>query len=149
MSTKSIQIQPNPHPTPTQPAVFAPAAVVANAGDNLTWYNADQRDHWPAAAKLIDEHIEGNRSSAAQHRQQPGDPRQKAAWLRRSGAAADCTSAAGIPLNLVQTWLGHAQLTSALLRSTSMPWARRSRALPRGCAEASTAHFRWALSRRT
>ena len=48
MSTKSIQIQTNPAPTPTQPAVFAPSAVVANAGDNLTWHNADSQDHWPA-----------------------------------------------------------------------------------------------------
>ena len=48
MSTKSIQIQKNPYPTPSQPAVFAPSAVVANAGDNLTWHNADQQDHWPA-----------------------------------------------------------------------------------------------------
>jgi plastocyanin len=48
MSTKSIQIQTNPKPTLTQPAVFAPATVVANAGDNLTWHNADKQDHWPA-----------------------------------------------------------------------------------------------------
>jgi hypothetical protein len=48
MSTKSIQIQTNPKPTPTQPGVFAPATVAANAGDNLTWHNADKRDHWPA-----------------------------------------------------------------------------------------------------
>jgi hypothetical protein len=48
MSTKSIQIQKNPTPTPSQPAVFAPKVVVANAGDNLTWHNADTQDHWPA-----------------------------------------------------------------------------------------------------
>lgn len=48
MSTLSIQIQKNPIPTPKQPAVFAPKAVVANAGDNLTWHNADTQDHWPA-----------------------------------------------------------------------------------------------------
>jgi plastocyanin len=48
MSTKSIQIQTNPTPTPSQPAVFSPRVVVANAGDNLTWHNADQQNHWPA-----------------------------------------------------------------------------------------------------
>ena len=48
MSTKSIQIQTNPNPTTSQPAVFAPRAVVANAGDNLTWHNADDQNHWPA-----------------------------------------------------------------------------------------------------
>jgi plastocyanin len=48
MSTLSIQIQKNPNPTPSQPAVFAPKVVVANAGDNLTWHNADDQDHWPA-----------------------------------------------------------------------------------------------------
>ena len=48
MSTKSIQIQKNPKPTPGQPAVFSPSAVIANAGDNLTWHNADRQDHWPA-----------------------------------------------------------------------------------------------------
>jgi hypothetical protein len=48
MSTISIQIQKNPNPTPKQPGVFAPKAVVANAGDNLTWHNADDQDHWPA-----------------------------------------------------------------------------------------------------
>lgn len=48
MSTKSIQIRTNPRPTPAQPAVFDPAAVAANAGDTLTWHNADGQDHWPA-----------------------------------------------------------------------------------------------------
>jgi hypothetical protein len=48
MSTQSIKIQKNPTPTPTQPAVFAPKAAVANAGDTLTWHNADGQDHWPA-----------------------------------------------------------------------------------------------------
>lgn len=48
MSTLSIQIQKNPNPTPSQPAVFSPKAVVANAGDNLTWHNADNQNHWPA-----------------------------------------------------------------------------------------------------
>lgn len=48
MSTKSIQIQKNPHPTPSQPAMFSPSVVVANAGDNMTWHNADHQDHWPA-----------------------------------------------------------------------------------------------------
>jgi hypothetical protein len=48
MSTQSIKIQKNPTPTPSQPAVFAPKAVVANAGDTLTWHNADGQDHWPA-----------------------------------------------------------------------------------------------------
>ena len=28
--------------------MFAPKAVVANAGDNVTWHNADDQDHWPA-----------------------------------------------------------------------------------------------------
>jgi hypothetical protein len=48
MSTQSIQIKKNPTPTPSQPAVFAPKTVVANAGDNLTWHNADGHPHWPA-----------------------------------------------------------------------------------------------------
>ena len=48
MSTQSIQIQKNLNPTPSQPAMFAPRAVVANAGDTITWHNADQQDHWPA-----------------------------------------------------------------------------------------------------
>lgn len=48
MSTFSIKIQKNPTPTPNQPAVFNPKAVVANAGDNLTWNNTDDQDHWPA-----------------------------------------------------------------------------------------------------
>ncbi len=51
MSTKAIQIKTNPNPTPTQPAVFDPATVVANAGDNLTWHNADKQDHWPAPSE--------------------------------------------------------------------------------------------------
>src|SRR5437879_2616982 len=48
MSTQQIQINPNTPPTPTQPAVFSPQAVTANAGDNLTWVNNDKQDHWPA-----------------------------------------------------------------------------------------------------
>jgi len=48
MSTQSIQIKKDPTPTPSQPAVFAPKTVVANAGDNLTWHNADAQPHWPA-----------------------------------------------------------------------------------------------------
>jgi len=51
MSTNVIKIQPNPKPTPTQPAVFVPATVDANAGDNLTWHNADNQAHWPAPSK--------------------------------------------------------------------------------------------------
>jgi plastocyanin len=48
MSTKSIQIQRNASPTPKQPGEFAPKNLVANAGDNVTWHNADGQDHWPA-----------------------------------------------------------------------------------------------------
>jgi len=48
MSTKSIQIQKNAKPTSKQPGEFAPKALVANAGDNVTWHNADDQDHWPA-----------------------------------------------------------------------------------------------------
>jgi plastocyanin len=49
MSTQRIKIQQNSKPTPDQPAVFSPQSAVANAGDNLTWYNADGRNaHWPA-----------------------------------------------------------------------------------------------------
>jgi plastocyanin len=48
MSTKSVQIQRNPAPTPRQPGEFAPKALVANAGDNVTWHNTDNQDHWPA-----------------------------------------------------------------------------------------------------
>jgi plastocyanin len=48
MSTQSIQIRKNLNPTPSQPATFAPREVVASAGDNVTWHNADQEDHWPA-----------------------------------------------------------------------------------------------------
>ena len=51
MSTKSVQIQTNPTPTPKQPGEFAPKALVANAGDNVTWHNADSQDHWPAPDK--------------------------------------------------------------------------------------------------
>jgi plastocyanin len=51
MSTQSIQIKKNPTPTPSQPAVFDPKAVTANAGDNLRWHNADSQDHWPAPTK--------------------------------------------------------------------------------------------------
>lgn len=48
MSTISIEIRKNPSPTPSQPAVFAPGALVANAGDTVTWHNGDLQDHWPA-----------------------------------------------------------------------------------------------------
>jgi hypothetical protein len=48
MSTQQIHIQTNPAPTKAQPGVFAPQAVSANAGDNLTWVNNDRQDHWPA-----------------------------------------------------------------------------------------------------
>lgn len=47
MSTQQIQIQPNTPPTPSQPGKFVPAAVTANAGDDLTWYNGDTQAHWP------------------------------------------------------------------------------------------------------
>ena len=46
MSTKMIEIKPNPTPTPSQPAVFA--AATANAGDTVTWHNGDTKAHWPA-----------------------------------------------------------------------------------------------------
>src|SRR5947208_813714 len=48
MSTQQIQINTNTSPTAGQPAVFSPPAVTANAGDNLTWVNNDNQDHWPA-----------------------------------------------------------------------------------------------------
>jgi hypothetical protein len=48
MSTQQIQIQPNSPPTASQPGVFSPQKVTANAGDNLTWVNNDSHDHWPA-----------------------------------------------------------------------------------------------------
>src|SRR5947207_8471998 len=48
MSTQQIQINPNTPPTPKEPAVFSPQAVSASAGDNLTWFNNDSQDHWPA-----------------------------------------------------------------------------------------------------
>ncbi len=48
MSTQVIQIQKNSTPTPTQPAVFDPQAAVANAGDTITFNNADSQAHWPA-----------------------------------------------------------------------------------------------------
>lgn len=46
MSTKVIEIKPNPTPTPSQPAVFAAATV--NAGDTVTWHNGDTKAHWPS-----------------------------------------------------------------------------------------------------
>jgi plastocyanin len=48
MSTQSIEIKTNPSPTPGQPAVFSPQGAVAYAGDNITWRNNAQADHWPA-----------------------------------------------------------------------------------------------------
>ena len=48
MSTQTIEIKPNPTPTPSQPAVFSPQAAVANAGDTITWHNGDDEAHWPA-----------------------------------------------------------------------------------------------------
>lgn len=48
MSTQVIKIKPNPTPTPTQPAVFVPKAASTNAGDTITWHNADTQPHWPA-----------------------------------------------------------------------------------------------------
>lgn len=47
MSTQQVLIQANTPPTPTQPGKFDPATVTANAGDNLTWFNADNQAHWP------------------------------------------------------------------------------------------------------
>ncbi|HLK69643.1 MAG TPA: hypothetical protein VKU19_39710 [Bryobacteraceae bacterium] len=48
MSTQQIQINPKDKPSHSQPAVFSPQNVAANAGDNLTWVNNDKQDHWPA-----------------------------------------------------------------------------------------------------
>jgi len=48
MSTLQVKIIPNSSPTPTQPAVFSPQALTANAGDNVTWFNDDKQAHWPA-----------------------------------------------------------------------------------------------------
>jgi plastocyanin len=48
MSTQSIEIKTNPSVAPDQPAVFSPRDAVAYAGDNITWRNTDQADHWPA-----------------------------------------------------------------------------------------------------
>ena len=48
MSTQVIQIKPNPTPTPTQPAVFAPKIATANAYDTITWHNGDTQPHHPA-----------------------------------------------------------------------------------------------------
>jgi integrase/recombinase XerD len=39
----------------------------------------------------------------------------------------------GIALNMVQKWLGHAQLTTTAIYAT--PWAKRSKASPRGCGD--------------
>jgi plastocyanin len=48
MSTQQIQIKANQKPTHAQPGEFSPRAVTAQAGDNLTWFNQDNHDHWPA-----------------------------------------------------------------------------------------------------
>ena len=40
----------------------------------------------------------------------------------------------GIALNMVQKWLGHAQLTTTAIYANAV--ARRSRASPRGCGDA-------------
>ena len=48
MSTQQIQIKTKASPTRSQPGEFSPRAVTANAGDNLTWFNQDSQDHWPA-----------------------------------------------------------------------------------------------------
>jgi plastocyanin len=46
MSTQQIQIQTN-QPYTLQPGKFNPQAATANAGDNITWFNADTTSHWP------------------------------------------------------------------------------------------------------
>jgi len=48
MSTQTIEIIPNPTPTPTQPGMFVPQAAKANAYDTITWHNGDSVGHWPA-----------------------------------------------------------------------------------------------------
>ncbi len=48
MSTQQIKIKTKASPTGSQPGEFSPRAVTANAGDNLTWFNQDSQDHWPA-----------------------------------------------------------------------------------------------------
>ena len=48
MSTQQIQIKANSKPSHAQPGEFSPSAVTAQAGDNLTWFNQDKHDHWPA-----------------------------------------------------------------------------------------------------
>lgn len=48
MSTYMIQITPNPTPTPSRPAVFAPQSLVAVPYDTITWHNGDGQAHYPA-----------------------------------------------------------------------------------------------------
>jgi len=48
MSTQMIQINPNPTPTQSQPAVFAPKVATVYAYDTITWHNADTQAHQPA-----------------------------------------------------------------------------------------------------
>jgi hypothetical protein len=48
MSTQTIEITPNPTPTPGQPAVFVPSAAVTYAYDSIQWHNGDTNAHWPA-----------------------------------------------------------------------------------------------------
>jgi hypothetical protein len=108
MSTKSIQIQPNPHSTPTQPAVFAPAAVVANAGDNLTWYNADQQAHWPAPSAA-------DRAAWIQFQIPPGgSSRGDVALAKNAFAVTAATNASPVVL----TFNGPAPATGATVSVT-------------------------------
>jgi plastocyanin len=81
MSTKSIQIQKNPSPSSGQPAVFSPKVLVANAGDNVTWYNADSQDHWPAPSAA-------HPADWIQYRIPPGSPSR--------GDVALATNAVGV-----------------------------------------------------
>jgi len=67
MSTQQIQIQTNPYPSPTQPAKFNPKDVQANAGDNLTWFNADSQAHWPTPDP-------SNKSAWFSKQIEPGNP---------------------------------------------------------------------------
>ena len=94
MSTKMIQIQANPHPTPTQPAMFVPASVVANVGDNLTWHNADKQDHWPAPSA-------SNPTGFVQFRIPPdGTSRGDLALAANIVAVTGATNAAAVVLTL-------------------------------------------------
>src|SRR5581483_5724175 len=45
---QQIQIVPNTPPTTSQPGKFSPQAARSFYGDNITWFNGDAQDHWPA-----------------------------------------------------------------------------------------------------